>query len=433
MTTFILIFSIIFLILFLVYKFDLIPDFSKIGTKVSKTTKSVINIENDNSVKVSTADKARNLKIVLDQKNDELTSDDIELRNTLFEKHIKHYKVYEGPNGEMKANIPFQAVIFLTRKYNPLVNEYGEIVVSVKAEKDKLLLKSVEDYENNFIQNNVFNYSEENENPDIPKILKQETLKESEDILKKEETSSFLGDFSEDDFSEDDLLKALSEEINEDLELPFSIEEDNENYNPFSVDEKEEDISVVKIVEDIEDDNTQNNMFFISKDFISDDSIINNKVDFMDVYDMIDNNIEKIQNVLINNIFVENQVAFFDDKSVFIPLKTFAKSAALGLSSITRHQIIIEKELKNHKNLSIVEDLYSFLLSNKEFVIFKQENKPFQQMSIQNEKGEICKTQGVRLYHSFIKKYLPDEYSKLMLNPMKTIKISDKPAEKFCQ
>lgn len=447
MTTFFVIFSIIFLILFLVYKYDLIPDFSKVGNKVSKTTKNIIESERDiNSVKISSSDKERNLKIVLDSKNSDLTSDDIELRNTLFEKHIKHYKVYEGPNGEVKANIPFQAVIFLTRRYNPLVNEYGEIVVSVKAEKDKLLLKTMGE-ENNFLSQNQLYNEDENEQTikieDIKtkRVSDQKTAIEIEEQIKQESlsSSSFLGDFSiEDenlDFSEDDILKAMSDVgVSEDFYSDIGISEDDVSENPFGnfsedVEDEEKNIKV----EDVEDLENNHNMFFISKDFINDDSIINNKVDFMDAYDMIDDNIEKIQTILVNNLFVENQVAFLEDKNVFIPLRTFAKAAAMALSSSTKNQIIIEKELKNHKNISTVEDLFSFLFSNKEYIIYKQAGKPFQQLSIQNEKNEICKSQGVKLQYTFIKKYLPDEYSKLMSSPMKTIIVSDKQAEKFCQ
>ena len=177
----------------------------------------------------------------------EMTKSERELRGKLIEK-VKQKPSYFMENGKKKLIVPLEAIVFLNNDLNPLVNEYGEIIISIKEEKHakltgyKIVLEdtgevlfennseiisalkdldtltkenelSIEDI-NEMLKEKIRKRNESELEEGIPDYLKQKELKVPE---KEEFEEEFEEELPENILTEDELNDLLEEEIEESL------------------------------------------------------------------------------------------------------------------------------------------------------------------------------------------------------------------------
>lgn len=168
----------------------------KIKTKLS--TKKKVSLDSMKNEKDLDCEEPNGVKINICNDND-LTPEDEELRSILFEKHIRHYSNIPSERHDGKIPIPFESIVFLTKAHKPIVNEDGEIIVTLNKRdstlvieekgKEQTLPKEVALAETDILEDISDNPSDENEVIiSTEKIEKMENV--SENIVEKKESEN---------------------------------------------------------------------------------------------------------------------------------------------------------------------------------------------------------------------------------------------------
>jgi len=172
--------------------------------------------------------------------NSDMSQAEIELRQRLIKK-IKEKPSYFMDNGEKKLVVPLESIVFLNKDLNPLVNEYGEIIIRIKEEKHANLTGYkivLEDTGEIIFDNDIEVVSALKELDELSKA-KNISLKEINEMLKEK-----IKEREALDNKEEKPKSLILEELEE------TPEEDKENEKTEEVEEKKE---LLLTEEDLED------------------------------------------------------------------------------------------------------------------------------------------------------------------------------------
>lgn len=424
--------------------------------------------------------------------NSALTPEDEELRNVLFEKHIKHYMPEGSSLHDGKIPIPFEAIVFLTKSHAPIVNEDGEIIVTLNKSDEWLVVEEKE--KASFLKSK----QRKSESVDL---LSEITKPSSDEVIidKTTEKSSEKEQLSKNQEKKEDntaLVEKTARPAIDDGFLTVSIPQKKESFIkevpgdtvddvmnqalediegegfageidiiPFEEDDEAED-DLFKD-DDIEESNSSNEEYdyknlpavemeaivnnklpdskaeaeaIYAKEFIEtslalvdNTSIIGSTMDLDDALDAMDDNQEKCQEVFIRNLFAINGVGITTpDKIVMISRLAIAKAASVTLTQINGVQIAIYKHLISKQGMKDTLNMIRFITSNPEFVI-SDPNRPFEFLAFEREDGEVCKDNVIKISSVFIEEIFGNLGSIIMKYPPKTVKVTSVEAEKFCE
>jgi len=456
--------------------FKKIKKIKKKASIVKSSNKELLNLdcEEPNGVKINICSDSA------------LTKEDEVLRQKLFEKHIKHYNPEGNPLFDGKIPIPFEALVFLTKNHAPIVNEDGEIIVSLNKTDLGLVVSNKKDVENIPISKikeedegffddiqepssdiDIINKVEDKIRLEVEEEIKKEgkvkknTEKEELKEVDKEklkstvndgfltgnppekEEESFLKEVKEEAL--DDILKQALEESNElDIETDYIPDEEEDDDDLFGDEEFDSnDIEEVEVKMDISfklPSSQKEAQLMFDKEFIisslgllGNGCIIGSTVDLDDAMDYLDDNTEKCQEVFVKNLFAINGVGVTNpDKIVIFSKYSIAKALSLTFTQLEGVSAAIFKHLISTKGIKDILNMLRFITSNPEFII-SNPNKPFDFLVFETEDLDVCKDSVIQISATFIEEIFGSLGSVVMKYPPRVVKVVNKEAKVFCK
>lgn len=436
-----------------------------------------------------------------------LTEEDEKLRNILFEKHIKNYNPNASLLHDGKIPIPFESIVFLTKNHSPIVNEDGQIIITlnksdsglVVEEKEKATFEKTKKEETikEDVLNEISKPSSEELIVDNTKVDKKEKIKENAALAEEENQEArkkappppasddgFLTTFKKtnessfikkvDGDSMNDLMAQTMEDIGDsvdDSEFDIDPYEEDDNEDMFS----DEDLNLEEETEGDQENNTESKVKDLEEEeefdysnstaveieadqdlklpsskseaiamyeaefvetslsLVDKNCIIGSTVDLDDALDAMDDNLENCQEVFVRNLFAINGVGITTpDKIIMLPRFAIAKAASITLTQMSGVQTAIYKHLKSKNSMKDTLNMIRFIISNPEFTI-SDPSSPFEFLAFEQENGEYCKDNVIRISSVFIEEIFGSLGSVIMKYPPKVIKVTSTKAEKFCE
>lgn len=397
--------------------------------------------------------------------SDSLSKEEIIIREKVL-KILKQKKQTLFDGGKEKLIIPMESILFLTKKYNPLVSEEGDIVITIKKdnsapdelinelaiklengetlyEDDKNLMNSIVKLHNTYVNKKEDNelelkemindnsgledISKPNEKPKTPEKLKEfiqeEELKQKNEPLKERESeeSNLIKDNSQ--------IEEYSYEINEtpyDPSGPYDDEDDNEMNNEFE-DEFEEDYTIggvsnlfdgaIQQINELNELNDENERDFYQN--LEYKSFKGSLIDMADIENSIDvffKNTEAFH-CFFNNLAKTTPLVFNANKSaIFIDVNNvlFALAKCTGINFVNTIDDFVKLGKDRMKFLKAVEKnlepyLSDIMNSRKSLAYYYVKDKAEEQGFILN--GFSLKTD------SFLNAFENDDYDYFRSSP----------------
>jgi len=337
---------------------------------------------------------------VLDSKD--MSRAEQELRFNLIKK-VKERPSYFIENGEKKLIVPLEAIVFLNKDLNPLVNEYGQIVIRIEEKnqanltKYKIVLEDTGEvlFENNdnvmqalkeldkisksqnisieeineLLKEKIEKRNREEKEEELPKYLqKEEVLSQEENEIEEEESEIK----TEEVLSSEDLEELMLEELAQEEDTKVtSMESLVEDFDTEVAEEEEkallpEDIEEESPLEEDNDTEKEESVFELIK---------NKKWEFIegleftprDFQFFIENTFSSEENKrkLFNNIVKHKYIVFNDNKTA-VYVDIIILYSAISKLFGNNEDIIFNKFAKIRQNMQKSFEKYFLIVFSEE-------------------------------------------------------------------
>jgi len=425
--------------------------------------RKVLNEEkNENNEFSCEEPKGKKINVCTD--NEKLTDFDKELREDLFSEYVLKLNE-DGLDGYMEGQIivPFESTIFLTKEYSPIVNENGEIIISIQKKDGHLILDEpgeveekeedvlLEDLEKSYIdeeeislktikENNDEEVKDDNLNETIVKNYKNENTEEvKEDSIVVDDgflTSSKPEEEVNEDILNKNFMDILNEEADDDFDqIADSIDEENDDIFGDIDEDYDEDVDNFVEKKDFDrkkvDSRSDAEELYAtifdqeSLPVISQDAIIGSTVDLDDAIDFIKDNKDSIHDIIVKNIFaLDGALTTKNDKRFLLEKRMVAKAVAVSLSQNSSIQKLVEKHLSSNKGTRDLEDCVSFISSNDKYIVDVGSKYIFSPYGVKKE-NDMCKIFAMQVSYDFIEDFFPDYSDVIIKFPPYNIEITE--------